>query len=167
MKGHVYILTNEHMPGLIKVGMTTGDPEVRASQLFQTGVPGPFMVAHSVFSPDCAALERCMHENMTAHRVCENREFFRATISEAIALLDDTLMEQVKFWLEEFLPDKIIVDPDLSCDAGDICYLADQLNEPPPIVASAFSEITSEEIRPAVLRVYDRIARHKEKAAQR
>lgn len=38
----VYILTNEAMPGLVKVGRTTTDLAGRIRALFQTGVPLPF-----------------------------------------------------------------------------------------------------------------------------
>lgn len=37
----VYLLTNEAMPGLVKVGRTNGDLAGRIRQLFQTGVLRP------------------------------------------------------------------------------------------------------------------------------
>ena len=41
--GIVYVLTNESMPGLVKIGMTDDtDPSARMGQLFSTGVPLPF-----------------------------------------------------------------------------------------------------------------------------
>lgn len=41
----VYMLRNSAMPGLLKVGFTTGTPEVRAAELSAaTGVPTPFQV---------------------------------------------------------------------------------------------------------------------------
>jgi len=41
-KAHVYILTNESMPGLVKIGWTAGDPNERADALSTTGVPTRF-----------------------------------------------------------------------------------------------------------------------------
>jgi hypothetical protein len=35
----VYVLTNEAMPGLVKIGRTTGDLASRIRGLYQTGVP--------------------------------------------------------------------------------------------------------------------------------
>lgn len=46
--GHIYILVNPSMEGLVKIGKTTRDPESRARELSQaTGVPTPFYVAFS------------------------------------------------------------------------------------------------------------------------
>lgn len=47
----VYLLTNESMPGLVKVGRTNGDLAVRIRQLFQTGVPLPFEARNCAVSP--------------------------------------------------------------------------------------------------------------------
>ena len=40
--GSVYILTNEAMPDLIKIGCTTRTAEERAQELYTTEVPHPF-----------------------------------------------------------------------------------------------------------------------------
>ena len=42
--GLIYVLTNEAMPGLVKIGITGSDPNSRADQLYTTGVPVPFTV---------------------------------------------------------------------------------------------------------------------------
>ena len=39
MRGWVYITSNKGQPGLIKVGYTDRDPEIRAGELGGTGVP--------------------------------------------------------------------------------------------------------------------------------
>ena len=41
-QGIVYILTNEAMPGYVKIGRTDGDLAGRVRQLNSTGVPLPF-----------------------------------------------------------------------------------------------------------------------------
>ena len=43
--GFIYVLTNESMPNLLKVGLTSHLPEDRAKQLFNTAIPNPFVVA--------------------------------------------------------------------------------------------------------------------------
>ena len=48
MSGFVYILTNECMPGLVKIGSTQQDPVERARTLSNTSVPFPFNVAFAV-----------------------------------------------------------------------------------------------------------------------
>ena len=35
---HIYILVNESLPNLIKIGFTTRDPQARADELFTTSV---------------------------------------------------------------------------------------------------------------------------------
>lgn len=43
--GWVYVLENESMPGVYKIGMTTSTPEKRAKDISSsTGVPTPFIV---------------------------------------------------------------------------------------------------------------------------
>lgn len=75
-KGYVYILTNPSMPGLVKIGKTTRDPEGRARALYRTGVPTPFRVLESVWCKDCGATERHLHKQLAPRRVSDTREFF-------------------------------------------------------------------------------------------
>jgi hypothetical protein len=46
MKGWVYVITNLAMPGLVKVGYSRKDPELRAAELNSTGTPHPFVVEY-------------------------------------------------------------------------------------------------------------------------
>lgn len=108
-EGYVYILTNDAMPGLIKIGMTTGLPEARAAQLQTTGVPLPFSVAHSVYSPDCASLEADVHQSLPDARVSGSREFFKHDVSEAIKLLDHLHLEQVYEHTSKFTESHVLV----------------------------------------------------------
>jgi T5orf172 domain len=92
--GYLYILTNDDMPGLVKVGKTSADAEGRAQQLSgATGVPSPFKVFKQYAVTQCDAAERRAHLVLakTAGRPNERREFFVGT-PEAIAnILDDVL----------------------------------------------------------------------------
>jgi hypothetical protein len=151
-KGYVYILTNECMPGLVKIGRTTRSVEGRANELYQTGVPAPFDVLHSVLSPDCATLEAWLHEALSDLRVNASREFFRIDAKSAIAKLNELQDEQLSTWLEELAPGKTLVD-ELACiDAADVHLLAHRLDVSTMDVANAFYLITPEEFRPALER---------------
>lgn len=108
-KGYVYILTNPAYPGLVKIGMTTGTPESRAASLQTTGVPFPFEVAHSVFSPDCAHLEAEIHEHYCEVRVSESREFFRVDAADAAVIMDELHIEQVRNAVFEYTEDHVLV----------------------------------------------------------
>ncbi|NRN28636.1 GIY-YIG nuclease family protein [Photorhabdus heterorhabditis] len=85
--GYVYILINSSMPGLVKIGKTLRDSQIRAKKLFTTGIPTPFEVAFEVFSEDYDALEKNMHDTLSHYRVSNNREFFRYPLKECIELL--------------------------------------------------------------------------------
>ena len=160
MKGYVYILTNEFMPGLVKIGRTSGDPEARAAQLYQTGVPTPFEVSYSVATPDCVHLELVMHEVLADVRVSDSREFFRCCKNEAANKLDIHHAEHLLTWLDEFAPDHVIAHSELVLDEGDLHFAAAELGASFYDVAAAMQEIRPEELRPAL----DRWERRKESA---
>lgn len=85
--GFVYILTNEAMPGLCKVGMTMRSPRARALELSAaTGVPQPFDVAYYCEMEDPAAHERRIHAEFNHLRVA-GREFFRCEPEDLIPSL--------------------------------------------------------------------------------
>jgi hypothetical protein len=159
MKGYVYALTNDHMPGLVKIGRTTGDPERRASQLYQTGVPSPFRVLASVMMPDCAAGERNVHQSLDPFRVSGSREFFRVCRDQASFELERELRSQMLDIVAEFMPDHVVVHSDLSVCEVEIAMKADAAGEPDPIIATAMEEATVDELRPAIARVYAKMAK--------
>jgi ribosomal protein L37AE/L43A len=86
-QGYVYVLVNSSMPGYVKIGKTTNDPEDRAAALYGTGVPVPFVVAYSVLVSDCHAVERMLHGRLAPFRVNDRREFFNISPREAIDIL--------------------------------------------------------------------------------
>lgn len=117
-KGYVYILVNESMPGLVKIGRTSNSPCDRAKALSgATGVPTPFRVAFCVYTPNCVDVEYHMHQMHAAERVNDGREFFRVDWRQAAQNLEDFHRSEVERWLEEFLPDHTpvpneeVVDP--------------------------------------------------------
>jgi len=78
-EGFVYCMSNASMPGLLKIGMTTDDPETRAKELSSaTGVPFPFLVEHCKKVAHPREKEKAIHELLSAlgYRVNEKREFF-------------------------------------------------------------------------------------------
>lgn len=95
-EGYVYCLSNECMPGLLKIGMTTEDPESRARDLSSaTGVPFPFRVEMSKRVANAREKERAMHEllEVLGFRVNDKREFFNcslAVVEHLFVLIDGT-----------------------------------------------------------------------------
>ncbi|MBI3467232.1 MAG: GIY-YIG nuclease family protein, partial [Planctomycetes bacterium] len=82
--GHVYIMQNPALPGLLKIGRTTKTPQERARSLSGTSVPTDFTLVYSVYVRDCAAAERMIHAHLARYREKRNREFFRLPAKEAI-----------------------------------------------------------------------------------
>ena len=88
MSGAVYILINQAMPGLIKIGKTQGAVEDRLRSLDTTAVPLPFecFYAAEVERPD--DVERALHEAFEDHRIRRNREFFRISPDKPRVILE-------------------------------------------------------------------------------
>ena len=96
--GYVYILVNESMPGLIKIGKTACDSRDRARKLSNsTGVPTPFEVTFELFSEGYEELEREMHSRFTKYRVAQNREFFKCPVDDAKRLLVGLHSEHLRY----------------------------------------------------------------------
>jgi len=87
--GYVYILINESMPGLLKIGKTRRDSRSRARELYKTGVPTPYQVAFELFCDDYERTESQIHDELSDFRVNNNREFFRYPLDKAINLLQN------------------------------------------------------------------------------
>lgn len=82
--GFVFVMTNESMPGTVKVGRTSLLPEDRARDLYTTGVPRPFEVTYRSATSRPDAVERRAHELLERNRINAGREFFRVSVQEAV-----------------------------------------------------------------------------------
>lgn len=85
MAGWVYVLSNEFMPGIYKIGMTTTSPATRAKELSSaTGVPVPFKIEAAFHCEDPAESESSIHEALAGFRINDSREFFKEELEEII-----------------------------------------------------------------------------------
>jgi len=85
MEEYVYILSNESMPGLIKIGRTSREIDERVKELNSaTGVPTPFVIEKVFCTQNSHTLEYLIHNDLALYRVANNREFFQLTPAEAI-----------------------------------------------------------------------------------
>ena len=74
-EGWVYVLTNEAMPGLVKVGYTMKDPAIRAEDLSkETGIPMPFVVTYKALVVSPRDVEQLVHEDLESDCVNNQRE---------------------------------------------------------------------------------------------
>jgi hypothetical protein len=69
LDGFVYVLTNESLPKFVKVGFTDRRPDIRASELYSTGVPSRFEVAFCFQLPDARDVEQRIHKALAQYRV--------------------------------------------------------------------------------------------------
>jgi len=97
--GFVYILQNEAMPGMYKIGIT-GRKEIdaRVDELYNTSVPVPFDIVFACRVENYMKVEKAIHTAFADKRVNPNREFFRVEPSSVIPLLkllkiDDVTIE--------------------------------------------------------------------------
>ena len=84
MIGYVYVMLNPAFPNLVKIGRTINHPKTRAEELYRTGTPEKYVVAHHVLTGDCIDLERRLHLYFESKRFNKDREFFKITVEDVI-----------------------------------------------------------------------------------
>ena len=85
-EGTVYVLTNELMPGLVKIGFTAGNPDKRAAYINeQYSLPSPFLVAGYVRTIDPYIVEQRIHAELNDRRV--SGEFFKIDPNDALVVV--------------------------------------------------------------------------------
>ena len=82
--GVIYFLVNQSMPGLVKVGHTTGEINKRLQQLSNTATPTPFSVAAYFYVTDSEACEKQVHKDLASFRTSPRREFFSGKVADLV-----------------------------------------------------------------------------------
>jgi hypothetical protein len=79
MAGVIYVLVNEAMPGMVKIGKTDGNVEDRMTQLYNgvSGLPLPFECHFAAKVEDADKTENTLHKLFSEQRINPKREFFR------------------------------------------------------------------------------------------
>ncbi len=101
MKETIYILTNEAMPGYVKIGKTTNLNQ-RLASLDNTSTPLPFECVFAI-EVDKGQCERLVHDAFADARVRKNREFFYISPDRVISALKLTGGHEVSLDVEEEL----------------------------------------------------------------
>ena len=91
----VYILTNEAMPGYIKIGITERELSRRITELDTTSVPLPFQCYYAARVADPRAVEKALHTAFGETRIRTNREFFTVDPFRVKAILSLLALEEV------------------------------------------------------------------------
>lgn len=146
-KGYVYVLSNPAMPGIVKIGRTVRSAEERAAQIYQTGVPLPFVVEAQIATPDCEELELWAHENFDDCRVSQSREFFAVAPEKAKKFLADNVRDQVGYIVSEYLPDDRIQHKDLTFKRWALEHRAERVGCTPEELVLALSAVCDDDVR--------------------
>ncbi len=85
IRGWVYIIENEAMPNILKIGYSTKDPTLRARELAGTGSPLPFRVVFDALVEEPRTVEQAAHLMLASKH--ESKEWFRCSHSAAIAAI--------------------------------------------------------------------------------
>ena len=81
-KGFIYVMTNDSMPDLVKVGMSKKVPTERAKELEDTGVPKPYVAQYYAFFDDMFQAEKKAHKALSEYHY--NKEFYKIDVATAI-----------------------------------------------------------------------------------
>ena len=92
---YVYILTNEAMPGYIKIGLTDKPVSERVLGLDNTSVALPFQCYYAARVDNNQKIERALHTAFGDFRVRPNREFFKMDPYKVKAILEVLAIEDV------------------------------------------------------------------------
>lgn len=89
--GYVYILSNESLPNVLKIGYTQNSPYQRQAELYTTGLPTPFVVEKFFFVEDACVCEELVHIRLNRSRVSDDREFFKVEIDKATRVVEQAI----------------------------------------------------------------------------
>lgn len=94
MSNIVYVLTNEAMPGYVKIGITN-NLEQRIRSLDNTSTPLPFECFYACRVQDARETERLAHDAFLDTRVRSSREFFEISPDRVVSALKLAAIEDV------------------------------------------------------------------------
>jgi hypothetical protein len=95
IRGWVYIIVNQAIKDLIKIGYSSKDPSLRASDFAQTGVPHKYRVVYDALVDDPYKVEQLVHSNLK--RFNEDKEWFNCSVQQGI---ESIRKNSVKIYLE-------------------------------------------------------------------
>jgi hypothetical protein len=112
--GKVYILTNDSMPGIIKIGITDQESiEDRIKSLDNTSIPKPFRFYFAIETDKHKEIEKLMHNAFSDYRTRSNREFFEMDPERAVAALKISNAPEIKINNEMIDEEGTIIDENI------------------------------------------------------
>ena len=91
----IYVLTNEAMPGYVKIGRTSTSLEQRIRELSgSTSVPLPFTCFYACTVKDANFVESKLHDAFADNRINPKREFFKISAERVRSALKSGEIEE-------------------------------------------------------------------------
>lgn len=91
-EGYLYCISNEYMPGILKIGKTTRDPETRLREAnsCKTWAIPVFRIEFAKKVQDVDGKEKTLHRLLEQYteRIYNRREFFRVSLEEVKVFFD-------------------------------------------------------------------------------
>lgn len=91
----VYVLTNEAMEGIVKIGRTEIGIDQRIRQLDNTCLPLPFQCFYAAEVEDSVNVEKTLHHIFVDKRIRSNREFFRVDANQLKSAISLAALREV------------------------------------------------------------------------
>jgi len=100
MAGIIYILTNECMPGFVKIGTTTTSVEEEMRALYTDSIPFPFECFYAATVERLDLVEKKIYYVFGDHKVPTSRDFFRIDPNKIRSILELVAIEEVTPFIE-------------------------------------------------------------------
>jgi len=92
----IYVLTNEAMPGYVKIGRTSNNLEQRIKDLSaSTSIPLPFTCFYACTVDNAQFVEHQLHDAFDNDRINPKREFFKIAPERVVSALKLAAIEEV------------------------------------------------------------------------
>lgn len=94
---YVYVMSNpSYTEDMLKIGWTREHPNIRANDLYTTGIPTPFIVVFVIITTEGSKVEKIIHNHIKKYRVNSKREFFKISKEELTKILVNDLMLELR-----------------------------------------------------------------------
>lgn len=99
--GWIYVLENEAIPDLIKIGCCEIDPQDIAEKLSKSdAIPLPYLVKYKALIIDPDKIEKIVYKKLESKKL--ERDFFKCKVDEAIQLIRELgVVKYEEFWKKE------------------------------------------------------------------
>jgi len=92
----IYVLTNEAIPGYVKIGRTSNNLEQRIKDLSaSTNIPLPFTCFYACTTKNAQFVEHQLHDAFDNNRINPKREFFQIAPERVVSALKLVAIEDV------------------------------------------------------------------------